>query len=773
MAIRLGTPGNDSIVGTAENDEITGDAGRDKLQGGLGDDTLDGGAGADELLGGEGADKLFDTVGEANLLDGGAGDDVLTLTIASFAGLGDPAAITNLQGGSGDDWLVLRLDPAALDAPAVAGLIALRAQISSGGLVAPLGLSLSGIEHLSLVDLAGAPITRLAPVASSGQAQTDEDRSLSGQLPKALDFDGDALRYAVASRPGHGSVKIASNGSYVYVPEADFSGTDSFSFKVFDGVDWSADATLSVVVQPVNDAPRLVHALPDQSFETGTEFTFSLSADAFVDVDSTGLTDAPGLSYALTLSGGAALPGWLHFDPMTLVLTGNADVAQAGVLRIEVSASDGLSSSRSEFLLGVAGALNQAPVTVTSQIQINEDQTLVTQLPLATDADGDALTFAWYSSPHHGTLNLRSDGSFNYWPDVNFSGTDSFEYRVRDGRGGEAVATMEITIAAVNDVPSAGAKILGTAQVGEVLYLDLDELTDADGLPTEFDVTWLRNGVADSRDHNAGFALSGDDFGATIEVRVRYVDGAGSTENLSVLVGTPVTGFNTVIGTDAGEQLLGSVAPDRISALDGNDRLTGGAGNDLLDGGNGVDCAVFNVDREQATLSFNGLYFAINSLAEGNDRLISIERVEFSNGYLALDIAGHAGQAARTIGALFGAAALKDKALVGAELHLLDEGMGYSELVAAALKTPLFKQLAGAAQGVVSNSQFVSLVYKNLVGVLPGADDLSLYVGLLDNGTFTQETLAYAASEHALNAANIDLVGLATTGIAFTPPPLG
>jgi Ca2+-binding RTX toxin-like protein len=74
MAIRTGTPDNDTLVGTADSDTITGDAGDDRLVGRGGDDFLDGGFGADTILGGGGNDLLVDG-GGIDVLDGGDGID--------------------------------------------------------------------------------------------------------------------------------------------------------------------------------------------------------------------------------------------------------------------------------------------------------------------------------------------------------------------------------------------------------------------------------------------------------------------------------------------------------------------------------------------------------------------------------------------------------------------------------------------------------------------------------------------------------------------------
>lgn len=119
-----------------------------------------------------------------------------------------------------------------------------------------------------------------------------------------------------------------------------------------------------------------------------------------------------------------------------------------------------------------------------------------------------------------------------------------------------------------------------------------------------------------------------------------------------------------------------------------------------------------------------------------------MERLKFTDANLALDLDGNAGTTAKIIGAVFGRQFLTNKNFVGTGLQLLDGGMSYADLVGLAVRTDLFKQLAGSTAGVVTSAQFVNFVYLNLVGALPGPGDLSYFAGLLDSGTFTQSSLA-------------------------------
>lgn len=187
--------------------------------------------------------------------------------------------------------------------------------------------------------------------------------------------------------------------------------------------------------------------------------------------------------------------------------------------------------------------------------------------------------------------------------------------------------------------------------------------------------------------------------------------------------------------------------------------------DDTIEGGPGIDTVRFASARGDASVVRSAGGWMVSSPADGVDRLTGLERLQFADGGLALDLDGHAGQVARLLGALFGKAGVSNKAYVGIGLSLLDAGMEPLELSALAISTGTFAQLAGGR----SNAQFVDLVYRNVVGTGPDAGQRGLFVGLLDRGEYTQAALALLASTTELHAQQIDLVGLAGAGLPFVP----
>ena len=126
---------------------------------------------------------------------------------------------------------------------------------------------------------------------------------------------------------------------------------------------------------------------------------------------------------------------------------------------------------------------NDAPVaqdqTGDAALTTQEDTEVAVTL-VATDVDeGDVLSYSVVSDPNHGTLSGEAP-DLSYTPDENYAGPDSFTFKANDGTADSNVATVEITVSAVNDAPviqdSAGEN------AGESVGVTMSE----DGEPTPF-----------------------------------------------------------------------------------------------------------------------------------------------------------------------------------------------------------------------------------------------------------------------------------------------
>jgi hypothetical protein len=236
------------------------------------------------------------------------------------------------------------------------------------------------------------------------------------------------------------------------------------------------------------------------------------------------------------------------------------------------------------------------------------------------------------------------------------------------------------------------------------------------------------------------------------------------TATLSIAAGTVIhdatgTAYDDVlVGNDAANRLAAGAGNDRLEGRGGNDYLTGGLGDDTLTGGDGVDTAVYHAGRDGYTLGRTAGGFTVSGADAGTDSLAGIERAWFSDRKVALDLDGNAGTAAKILGAVFGASSVQNGTAVGICLSLLDGGWSYRNLMQLAIDVRL-----GAD---ATNAEVVDLLFSN-IGLAPSAAQREIYVDLLDQGVASQAALGQCAADTSLNQSQIDLVGLAATGLEY------
>lgn len=211
-----------------------------------------------------------------------------------------------------------------------------------------------------------------------------------------------------------------------------------------------------------------------------------------------------------------------------------------------------------------------------------------------------------------------------------------------------------------------------------------------------------------------------------------------------------------------GRVLSGTARADTLGGGDGNDWLEGGAGDDLLIGGAGIDRAVFDGTRdghEVRHADSGAIEVQARAGTGGLDRLQEVERLVFDDRSIAFDLDGAAGTTARFLGAVFGPAALTNAHYAGIGLAELAAGRDEASLMALALEARL-----GAGYG---HEALVTVLYTNVAGAAPGAPELAYWTGALAAGEYDAVSLARMAAALDLNAANIDLVGLAASGLDY------
>ena len=350
-----------------------------------------------------------------------------------------------------------------------------------------------------------------APVAQAQEVAATEDTAVSITL-RGNDTEGDALTYKVVSGPKLGVLSgIAPN--LVYTPNANANGTDQFTFRVKDGVLESGEATVNITIAAVNDAP-LAGGLAVQTTEDTAVSLVLAASDVDGDVLNYTVVSGPKLG---VLSGTAP----------NLVYTPNANAN--GTDQFTFKVKDGILESTEATVRITIAPVNDAPVANGLAIQTTED-TAVPVVLKASDVDGDALTYTVVSGPKSGVLSGTAP-QLIYTPNPNINGADQFTFRVKDGALESSLATVNITIAPINDAPVVAPILNQVLASGAALSLPLDA-TDVD-VPSQTLTFSLKSGPS-GMTLNSGNTLvwlpKGSQRPSTNRVVVGVTDGTASVE---------------------------------------------------------------------------------------------------------------------------------------------------------------------------------------------------------------------------------------------------
>jgi hypothetical protein len=310
------------------------------------------------------------------------------------------------------------------------------------------------------------PTATVIPVASADSAVTDEDNSVDIDVLANDNGLRDApFTVSVIAGPSSGSTLVlgspgpASGIRIRYTPNANFFGTDTFTYRVTDGDGQSGTALVTVNVNSVDDFPA---ASPD-SVTVNEDTLISINVLA----NDGGIGD-PAFTVAVISppSHGTASvigsPG--PASGIRIQYQGFSNYYGPDGFTYRVTDADGDSSSAGVSI--TVNAVNDAPVAVDDTgYSVDEDASLdisSTGDPyvVANDTDVDGpfpLQAVFRTNPFNGTLTLNPDGSFIYTPNPNFFGTDSFTYRARDAASllSTNFGTVTITVNGQDDTPVA------------------------------------------------------------------------------------------------------------------------------------------------------------------------------------------------------------------------------------------------------------------------------------------------------------------------------
>ena len=228
---------------------------------------------------------------------------------------------------------------------------------------------------------------------------------------------------------------------------------------------------------------------------------------------------------------------------------------------------------------------------------------------------------------------------------------------------------------------------------------------------------------------------------------------------LPSVIGGSATPGKTVSGTEGPESLSGTSSAESISALGGNDTILGSLGSDVIDGGSGMDVVRYDSPSVTATLSKAATGGVSIRRGSDTDTLVNVERVQFADTWVALDLDGNAGVAARMIVTAFGPAYINELAGIG--ISLVDGGYSSSNLA------DLIVQLDFVPTN--TNEAFVDKVFTNVAGRAPNFVELGLFTRLLDSGEYTKASLMNLAANSPLAVDIVGQAALGSVGIAYQP----
>jgi YVTN family beta-propeller protein/VCBS repeat-containing protein len=277
-------------------------------------------------------------------------------------------------------------------------------------------------------------------------------------LGNDTDSDGtiDSTTVLIVQQPTNGSVLVNTDGTITYTSSGAEVTSDSFTYTVADNSGTvSNTAIVTVTVTAVNDAPVAVN--DTATVDEGGATTVAVLGN---DTDADGTLNAATVLIIQQPTNGSVL---VNTDG-TITYTSSGAEVTSDSFSYTVADNSGATSNTAIVTVTVT-PVNDVPVGTGDTYATNEDIALNSASAgkpslLANDIDPDTGTNAGLTvtaeskaTAQGNTVTINADGSFVYTPTLNFNGTDSFTYTVRDAANASTVGTATVTVTAVNDAP--------------------------------------------------------------------------------------------------------------------------------------------------------------------------------------------------------------------------------------------------------------------------------------------------------------------------------
>jgi len=299
--------------------------------------------------------------------------------------------------------------------------------------------AISNVFSLNVTPVNDAPVIVPFPVISFNEDSFNDTLDLDDY---ATDIENDAITWTFS---GNNSVhpEILAGNIVNFTADADWNGNENITFTANDSMNTTSE-NLTVVVLPVNDAPNLTSAIPDQTWDEDNDLTLNLS-QYFSDVDGDILTftnlTAPE-NITLTFSG----------ENVTLTPLGE----WSGNTSLQLQASDGLLTADSNVFNLTVNSINDAPnlTSAIPDITFDEDSFNDT-LNLSdyfSDVDSPVLIFSSGINDNNITISInQSTGIANFTAAPNWSGSTVATFIANDSELTAISNPVTVTVNPVND----------------------------------------------------------------------------------------------------------------------------------------------------------------------------------------------------------------------------------------------------------------------------------------------------------------------------------
>ena len=348
-----------------------------------------------------------------------------------------------------------------------------------------------------------------APIAKPGSLTTQEDTPIPVTL-MATDPDGDTLTYEIVTAPAYGKLTQAAP-NMIYMPDNNYNGTDSFSFRASDGTNQSAITEFSITIQPMEDAPIAVNE-SSVTLNEDTPTTITLEASD---------PDGDPLTYNIER---APSYGTLSGTGPQVVYTPKKDFNFLDSFTFSVS--DGKNKSNTATVYITVNSVNDPPVANDDKAETFEDEPIdkIRVIANDTDRDKDPLTVKEVTQALHGRVEINPDNTLKYTPEPNYYGLDSFTYTAQDPDGLTGTAKVQIRIIPINDNPKIVSEPVTTAMLGVLYIYDVNAIDPDGGEKLSYSLLSKPNGM--TIDENTGVIewIPDDILAAPNEVTVSVTD---------------------------------------------------------------------------------------------------------------------------------------------------------------------------------------------------------------------------------------------------------